>query len=178
MDDRLYRSRSDRIISGVAAGLAERLDVDPSIVRVVWALLVLPTGFFALLAYVVMAIVVPEEPPQPADAGGAPLGVAAAGPGASAEGSPTTPSPAVQGWPATVPSAGLQAGRRAEREARRAARRADGSNGALVFGAILIVVGTLFFVRQFLPAIDFDIFWPSALVVLGVVLVIGSFRRG
>src|SRR3972149_6092116 len=61
MDDRLYRSRDERMIAGVAGGLAERLDLDPSLVRIIWAVLVLPTGFLALLVYVVMAIVVPEE---------------------------------------------------------------------------------------------------------------------
>src|SRR3990170_2971715 len=72
MDDRLYRSRDERMIAGVAGGLAERLDLDPSLVRIIWAVLVLPTGFLALLVYVVMAIVVPEEPPAEAPLAEAP----------------------------------------------------------------------------------------------------------
>ncbi len=44
MTDRLYRSRTDRVIGGVAGGVAEALDVDPSIVRVVWVILALVTG--------------------------------------------------------------------------------------------------------------------------------------
>ena len=62
MSDRLYRSRDDRVLTGVAGGLAEALDADPSVIRVVWALLVFLTGGIALVAYVVMAIVVPERP--------------------------------------------------------------------------------------------------------------------
>ena len=62
MDDRLYRSVDDRMLAGVAGGVAERLDADPSIIRVVWALLIILTGGLALVAYVVMAIVVPEAP--------------------------------------------------------------------------------------------------------------------
>ena len=62
MDDRLYRSVDDRMLAGVAGCVAERLDADPSIIRVVWALLVVLTGGLALVAYVVMAIVVPEAP--------------------------------------------------------------------------------------------------------------------
>ena len=62
MTDRLYRSRDDRILAGVAGGLAENLDVDPSVIRIVWALLVFLTGGIALLVYIVMAIVVPERP--------------------------------------------------------------------------------------------------------------------
>lgn len=164
MDDRLYRSRHERMISGVAGGLAERLDVDPSIVRVIWVLLVLPTGFLALLAYVVMAIVVPEEPPV-----GGPVAETAAAAAAAGEGAgeaPTAPA-----WP------DARAQRRSEREARRAARRAEGGNAAIILGGILVVVGALFLARQFLPELDFDLLWPIALMVIGVALVLGSVRR-
>ena len=62
MTDRLYRSRDDRMLAGVAGGVAEMLDADPSIIRIVWAVLVVLTGGIALLVYIVMAIVVPERP--------------------------------------------------------------------------------------------------------------------
>jgi phage shock protein C len=62
MDDRLFRSRSDRVISGVAGGLAVRLDLDPSLVRVAWVILAIVSGGLFLLVYIVMAFVVPEEP--------------------------------------------------------------------------------------------------------------------
>jgi phage shock protein PspC (stress-responsive transcriptional regulator) len=65
MSDRLYRSTNDRVLSGVAGGLAELWDLDPALVRVVWAVLVPLTGGLALLAYIVLAIVVPEGPPRP-----------------------------------------------------------------------------------------------------------------
>ena len=67
MNDRLYRSRSDRMLAGVAGGLAEHFDLDPSIVRVGWVILTILSGGIFLLIYIVMAIVVPEEP---AGAGG------------------------------------------------------------------------------------------------------------
>ena len=60
MGNRLYRSRDDRMIAGVAGGVAEYFDLDPSLVRIAWALLVFVGGFGVLL-YIVMAIVVPEE---------------------------------------------------------------------------------------------------------------------
>ena len=71
MTDRLYRSPDDRMLAGVAGGVAEMLDVDPSIIRIVWAVLIVLTGGLALLVYIVMAIVVPERP----------IGVGAAPPG-------------------------------------------------------------------------------------------------
>ena len=48
MGDRLYRSRQDRMLAGVAGGLAEMWDADPSLVRIIWALLVIFTGGIAL----------------------------------------------------------------------------------------------------------------------------------
>ncbi len=58
---RLYRSRTDRMISGVCGGLGEYLNIDPTVVRLLFALSLL-IGGTGLLVYVVMLIVVPEEP--------------------------------------------------------------------------------------------------------------------
>lgn len=62
MNDRLYRSRDERMFAGVAGGIAERYDFDPSLVRIVWVILMLLTGGLFFLIYVAMAIVVPEGP--------------------------------------------------------------------------------------------------------------------
>ena len=70
MTRRLYRSRTDTVLGGVAAGLANYLNADPALVRIAWAILVPITGGAALLAYVVAWIVIPEEPAptsEPAD---------------------------------------------------------------------------------------------------------------
>lgn len=61
MRERLYRSRQDRMIFGVAGGFAEWMGLDPAIVRLVWALLILAGGV-GLVLYVVAAIVIPEAP--------------------------------------------------------------------------------------------------------------------
>lgn len=53
------RSRSDRKIAGVAGGMARYFDVDATLVRVLWVLGVFMSGGFGLIAYIVMAIVVP-----------------------------------------------------------------------------------------------------------------------
>ncbi len=62
MNRRLYRSRTDSMIGGVAAGLADYLNADPALVRIVWAILVVVTGGAALVVYIVAWIVVPEGP--------------------------------------------------------------------------------------------------------------------
>jgi len=62
MTRRLYRSRTDTVLGGVAAGLARYLNADPALVRIAWAILVPITSGAAFLAYVVAWIVIPEEP--------------------------------------------------------------------------------------------------------------------
>ena len=56
-------------------------------------------------------------------------------------------------------------------------RKSDG-RGAMVFGVILVIAGAWFLVKQYLPDLDLDYFWPALLVVVGVVLIVGSLRRG
>jgi peptidoglycan/LPS O-acetylase OafA/YrhL len=48
----------------------------------------------------------------------------------------------------------------------------------VIFGLILILVGGFFLVETYLPDIDAARFWPLLLVVVGVVLLIASFRPG
>ncbi len=58
---KLYRSRSDRMVAGVAGGLAEYFSIDPTIVRLAFVLLALMGGP-GLIIYIIMWIVVPEAP--------------------------------------------------------------------------------------------------------------------
>ena len=58
---RLVRSRSDRKIAGVCAGFAEYFDLDVTLVRVVW-LVVLIMGGVGFIPYLIAWIVMPEEP--------------------------------------------------------------------------------------------------------------------
>ncbi len=59
---KLYRSRTNRLIFGVCAGLAEFFGIDPTVVRVVFLLgALLGFGSF-ILVYLVLFFVVPEEP--------------------------------------------------------------------------------------------------------------------
>ena len=61
MEKKLYRSRTDKKLCGVCGGLAKYLNMDVTIVRLICALLVLFTGI-GLLAYIVAALIIPEEP--------------------------------------------------------------------------------------------------------------------
>jgi len=64
----LLRSRSDRKVAGVCAGLAEYFDLDVTLVRVGWVVLTLIPPAPMLLAYIILWIVVPEEPLRTGDA--------------------------------------------------------------------------------------------------------------
>jgi len=59
-EKKLTRSSSDRIILGVCGGLADYFEVDPVIVRVIFVLLALGSGFGVLL-YLILAIAVPSD---------------------------------------------------------------------------------------------------------------------
>lgn len=61
MYKRLYKSRTDRKISGVCAGIAEYFDLDPTFIRLLFIVLVFGLGT-GLLAYFICALVMPEEP--------------------------------------------------------------------------------------------------------------------
>jgi phage shock protein C len=163
MRRRLYRSRRDSILGGVAGGVADYLDVDPSIVRIVWAVLALVTGGLFLVLYIVMWIVVPQDP---GSATGQPIGPAQGSvPGASAPGQPaagTAADDAAQNWQGWAD----------ERRMRR-----GGSGGAVIFGLILIGIGIWFLIEHYVPAFDRDLVWPVALVVLGATLLVVSLRR-
>lgn len=162
------------MLAGVAGGLAEMLDADPSIIRVVWALLVILTGGIALVVYIVMAIVVPERP-----LGSDPVGTRAIDGDATAA-APREPV-APGGWIApdgsTVPMAGAAPGPRRRRER----EPGDRGRGGLVAGLILILLGAFFLIRQFVPAIDLSLWWPIVAIAFGSLLVILSVwpaRRG
>jgi phage shock protein C len=60
---KLMRSRADRKIAGVCAGLAQYLELDTSLVRILWFFITLACGIFpGLVAYVLAWIIIPEEP--------------------------------------------------------------------------------------------------------------------
>jgi phage shock protein C len=146
--DRLYRSRRERVIGGVAGGIAESLHIDPTIVRVAWVLLALATNGLLVLVYFVMLFVVPEEREDVAETQGF---AAASNPRAAS----VAPSLARSTGPFT-----------------------DGRSGALVAGAILVLVGGFLLVRRYLPSIDIVGSWPIIAVGLGIVLVVAALRPG
>ena len=60
MEKKLYRNTSNKMLAGVCSGLGEFLNVDPTIIRIIWALVGLSGA--GLLAYLVCALLIPEKP--------------------------------------------------------------------------------------------------------------------
>ena len=58
---RLYRSRTDRRVAGVCGGIADYLAVDPTLVRIIWAIFAMAGGP-GIVIYIIMAAIIPEEP--------------------------------------------------------------------------------------------------------------------
>ena len=61
MDKKLYKSQGDRKLCGVCGGLGEFFGVDASLIRLAWIVFSL-LGGSGVLAYIIAAIVIPDEP--------------------------------------------------------------------------------------------------------------------
>lgn len=62
MNKKLYKSRTDRMISGVCGGLADYINADPTVVRALFVLVsILSAAFPGILVYIILAIVMPER---------------------------------------------------------------------------------------------------------------------
>ncbi|MGN6812911.1 MAG: PspC domain-containing protein [Thermomicrobiales bacterium] len=61
---RLYRSRRDRNVLGISGGMGAYFGVDPTLVRVGWVLATLATGPIAPITYLVLGLVIPNEPAE------------------------------------------------------------------------------------------------------------------
>lgn len=60
---KIYRSKSQRMLSGVCGGIAHYFNIDPTIVRLVWVLVSLfSTAIPGLIIYLICVIVIPDEP--------------------------------------------------------------------------------------------------------------------
>lgn len=63
---RLYRSSTNSKVMGVCGGIAEYFNVDPTLVRLGWLILMLAGGS-GVLAYFIAALIMPDHPDGPID---------------------------------------------------------------------------------------------------------------
>lgn len=63
MSKKLYRSNSNTVLFGVIGGVGEYYDIDPTILRLAFIIIVLMSGVFpAIVAYIIAAMIVPKKP--------------------------------------------------------------------------------------------------------------------
>src|SRR6187431_2395296 len=145
--------------------MAEHLEVDPTIVRILWILAGIFTGGLVLILYVILAFVVPTNPfpggPIPAGAGYAPG------------------APAGWGQPPTAPGAtAWSPDWNAQYEAERAARAERPGRAGLIIGTVLIVFGVIALADVALPSwIGGALFGPAILLAIGAALLVVSLRK-
>ncbi len=160
MEKRLYRSRSDRMIWGVCGGLAKYFDMDPTIIRIIAVLLIFAGGS-GILAYIILAIVVPSE------------GSAAA-----------EPKDTIQENLAEMKETATELGREIqstlsskESESEEVTKTRQRHHNTI--GIILIVIGIFFLLGSFRLFwwFNWGYLWPLILVAIGVLIIIGARRK-
>jgi phage shock protein C len=147
MNKKLNRSVKDKVIGGVAGGLAEYFEIDPVIVRVLFVVSLFFHGA-GFIAYIVLWIIVPEAPY---------VFETASNLGASTSASTETDSKPDD--PAAAYFKSLN-----EKKIKRNRN----------IGIILMVIGLIFLADNFIPRIHFADFWPIILIALGASLLLNS----
>ncbi|RJP59620.1 MAG: PspC domain-containing protein [Ignavibacteriales bacterium] len=152
MAERLYRSRSKKIIGGVAGGLADYLNLDPVLIRVIFVIITLINGL-GILLYIILWIVVQEEPYKTFSY-------------EMGSGSETAQSDNKQNAESPKQSTHHQ-------------QSTDHPNGKgrIIVGVILIALGFIFLAENWFPHFDFYDVLPLALVAGGIYLVMNSLNK-
>ena len=61
MEKRLYKSNTNKVIDGVCGGIGEYFNIDPTLVRLAWVVFC-ALGGSGVLAYIIMALIIPRQP--------------------------------------------------------------------------------------------------------------------
>lgn len=164
MPKKLYRSESDKIIGGVAGGLAEYFDVDSTVMRLIFVLLTV-LGGSGILIYIILWLIMPRNPIE----GG------------------IINEQKVKEFAEEVKEKAQDFGdnlrNRGEKfqtmEGRRIETRRE-RKGGNIFGWILVIIGVLFLINNIVPeSFDFffDRYWPLILVAIGLIFVVRSAEK-
>jgi phage shock protein C len=152
MAKKLYRSTTDKMIGGVAGGLAEYFDIDSTLVRVLFVVVVF-LGGGGILAYIILWIVVPEKPYEI--------------PKSYEPKSDTNDSgknefhhSAEEAYEVNINNSGS------------AALETKTNNKQIWIAIVLIVLGGLLLLDNLLPRFNFDHYWPLILIGIGVGLLL------
>lgn len=141
MEKKLYRSKNNKMIAGVCAGLGEYFDIDPTVVRII-VLITLFTGA-GFIGYIVCAIVIPENP-------------------ISDEANNTTNE---------YSSDNNEYSRNNNAIYDENQNHRDGSNSRNILGIFLIGLGAFIIFQRFFHWFDFDWVWPIGIILIGLLII-------
>lgn len=151
LNKQLYRSESNRMIGGVAGGLGEYFDIDPTLFRLAFVLLTLSGGSGVLL-YIVLWIIIPTQ----------------------SSGQQAATHDAMKDNAKEVEA-------KAKHFVKEAEEVAKGSDSRVWFGAILVTIGAWLLLANFgfVSGWFFGrLLWPCLLIGLGVIMLNRSNRHG
>lgn len=165
----MYRSTENRVLGGVAGGLAEELNIDAWIVRLIFVVLVVT--WISPILYIVFWIALPERDPQ--------FTFAEASTGNDfPDRSDKKENTNHQSF-----SADLSSDEDTPKESVKPENenimsdKKDDNKGSIIAGVVLISLGILFLLDKLLPRFDFSDFWPLILVVTGGILIWNGFQK-
>jgi phage shock protein C len=149
MEKKLYRDEQHKMVGGVCAGLAEYFDMDPTVIRLIFAFTIIFMGV-GLFPYIIMWIVLPKKGYDFSNYGN---------PGVDYTVPPVPPATPGNPFGEVITK-----------------RK---SNAGLIVGVIMILLGALFLLNEFdlFPDWDFDRLWPLGIVVAGIALIVAGQRR-
>ncbi len=181
MEKRFYKSKTDKKLAGVCAGVAEYFEVDPTLVRLIWVVFTFAGGA-GILAYIIAAIIMPEAPtgsktttrkkksdnrPHPKNDNGE-VSITEIEEAPEHEYVDDDVNEYVDAYEDETEEDAFY-------EVEEVDKKKDDKN-SVVLGAALILIGLMFFSRNFFKWfwIDFSYLWPILLILLGVVLVVNK----
>lgn len=160
MEKKLHRSREDRMIWGVCGGLARYFDIDPAIVRIIAVLSIFLNGA-GILAYIILAIVVPLESSQAA-----------------------TPKDVVEENVAEIKETASRLGQEVRstfiKEKATPEETAKTRHRSYnILGIVLIVIGILFLLASsnLLWWLRWTYIWPLIIIAIGVLIILAARKR-
>jgi phage shock protein C len=154
MAKKLYRSTADKMLGGVAGGLAEYFDIDSTLVRVLFIVVVF-LGGGGIIAYIILWIVVPQKPYEI--------------PKYNFNQSPPEGESKSENFSNENKSDSFSVANGSV-----AGSMTTTSNKQLWVAIILIVIGGLLLLDNVFPAFSFHHFWPVLLIAIGIGLLLKS----
>lgn len=145
---KLVRSQKNRVIGGVAGGVAEYFDIDPILVRLVFVLLTIFGGSGVLL-YIIAWIVIPEA------------------------GAPTSIEDRVEEIAKTVEDKAKQVASEFK-DTTKSKKDSVDTGPRVVGGLILVAIGTLFLLQNIIGIDAGRILWPVIIIAIGLGLILKS----